>query len=415
MSVSIDGEEISVSRYPAEGTELLLWIAPGYGTDTRFRQIAPALVQRGIDVWYVDLAESLFLTKTTQTMRSLDGRYIQALISYAQSMTGKSITLLSRSYGAIPALRGARLWQLSTQAETTQSNILNGVILFSPELYQAVPPLGTDPEYVPIASVSTAAVMIYQAGKRNTRWRLPGLLQIMGSGGAQVFSKILRGVTGVFYEKDLSSNTQMALLALPEELSVIIQLLKKTQTPLQTQTLQTRSSNSTGIDIAMQAFQGNPEPLPLMLETARGEKIHKQDYQGKVSLVNFWASWCGPCVEEIPSLNRLREKMADKPFELISVNYAESNAIMQAFLKQVQVDFPVLMDRKGEVAADWNVMAFPSTFVIGPDGRIVYGVNAAIEWDAPEIITQLNALIESHAEQSQATDHNQDATDDALE
>ena len=137
--------------------------------------------------------------------------------------------------------------------------------------------------------------------------------------------------------------------------------------------------------------------------------------QGKVSLVNFWASWCGPCVEEIPSLNRLRQKMVAKSFELISVNYAESNSTMQAFLRRVQVDFPVLMDRSGEVAANWNVMAFPSTFVIGKDGRIVYGVNAAIEWDSPEIIAQLNALIDSDTEQSQATDDNQNPTNDTFE
>ena len=178
LSVSVEDEDVSVSRYPAEGVELILWIAPGSGTDSRFRQIAPALAKTGIEVWYVDLAESLFLTKTTQTMRSLDGRYIQALISHAQRLTGKSITLLSRSYGAIPALRGARLWQLAAQTDTNQQNSLNGVILFSPELYQAVPPLGTDPEYVPIVSASTVPVMIYPAGQRNNRWRLAGLLRL---------------------------------------------------------------------------------------------------------------------------------------------------------------------------------------------------------------------------------------------
>ena len=110
-------------------------------------------------------------------------------------------------------------------------------------------------------------------------------------------------------------------------------------------------------------------------------------------MINFWASWCHPCLEEIPSLNRLRNKMRGKPFQLISVNYAESAETIKAFLKQVKVDYPVLLDPNGEIATQWNVIAYPSTFVIGSDGKIHYGVNAAIAWDAPEVIHLLEGLM----------------------
>jgi thiol-disulfide isomerase/thioredoxin len=109
-------------------------------------------------------------------------------------------------------------------------------------------------------------------------------------------------------------------------------------------------------------------------------------------VVNFWATWCGPCVEEIPSLNRLREQMKDQPFELISVNYADTPKKILDFMQKVRVDFPVLVDPNGKTAQQWNVIGFPSTFVIGKDGKIIYGVNAAIHWDTPEVIEVLRKL-----------------------
>ena len=133
---------------------------------------------------------------------------------------------------------------------------------------------------------------------------------------------------------------------------------------------------------------------PLNLITAAGERVNYSDYTGKLTVVNFWASWCGPCVEEIPSLNRLREKMKDSPFELISVDYAESKETISAFMKEVDVNFPVLLDTDGKVSALWNVVVFPSTFVIGPDGKIAYGLQGGAHWDTPEMLAKLRPLIQ---------------------
>jgi len=84
--------------------------------------------------------------------------------------------------------------------------------------------------------------------------------------------------------------------------------------------------------------------------------------------------------------------MNDIPFELISVNYAESPATILEFLKKVDVHFPVLLDETGKQSVRWKVIAFPSTFIIGADGKIHYGVNAAIHWDSPAAIEAIRAL-----------------------
>ena len=149
-----------------------------------------------------------------------------------------------------------------------------------------------------------------------------------------------------------------------------------------------------GLDSSLKAYVGKPLPQFLDLPDVNGLRVIRDDYKGKVTVVNFWATWCPPCVEEIPSLNRLREAMQGKPFELISIDYAEDTQRVKKFLQQVNVDFPVLLDSDGKVAASWGALVFPSTFVIGPDGMIYYGVNGGILWDSPEVIGTLNGLID---------------------
>lgn len=95
-------------------------------------------------------------------------------------------------------------------------------------------------------------------------------------------------------------------------------------------------------------------------------------------MVNFWATWCPPCVEEIPSLNRFKNKMSDLPVELISINYAENSQTVIDFMDKVNVEFPVLHDKNRDFAKQWNVITYPSTFVMDKHGQIKYGVNAAI-------------------------------------
>ena len=134
------------------------------------------------------------------------------------------------------------------------------------------------------------------------------------------------------------------------------------------------------------------------LETLEGEKVNLSSSEGKVMLINFWATWCPPCVEEIPMLNRLSEKMQDTNFELLSVNFGQEKPTISEFLKKVNVVFPVLLDDGGKTAGNWNAIVLPSTFVIGPDGKFAYAVNAAIEWDGPEVVKALKNLVDKSTE-----------------
>lgn len=397
MEVQIGNQDLSIKRItPEKSTQdnknLIIWVAPGYGINKRALEMSIRLSEQGIEIWHVDLAESLFLPKSTSTMRKLDGKYLAGLIEYAHKKTNKNITLLTRSYGAIPVLRAVRQWQL--KHSTNKNFYLNGAILYSPELYSKVPSLGLEPEFVNITEATNIPLMIFQGGKRGNRWQLKKLLDKLQVGGAQVYLKLLKGVNGVFYSGDKKAATLKQVELMPAKIQVAIKLFSKTKKPEHAAILKRKANaQAKPLDIKLKAYKANPKPRSLNLLDVFGKRHTKDNYKNKVTVVNFWATWCPPCVQEIPSLNHLRKLMVNEKFELISVNYGEDKDAILKFMKKVNVDFPVLLDPSGKEAGKWNVLVFPSTFVIAPDGNIKYGVNAAIHWDDPGVVKALKALL----------------------
>jgi len=143
----------------------------------------------------------------------------------------------------------------------------------------------------------------------------------------------------------------------------------------------------------LKKFLANQEPTSIKLIVSNGDMFTKNTFKDRVTIVNFWATWCPPCVEEIPSLNRLKNKFQGKDFDLISINYAEDLSSIKRFMKKVNVEFQVLLDKDGALAKQWNVITYPSTFIIDKNGHIIYGVNAAIEWDSSEVVEKIEQLL----------------------
>ncbi|MGM0813739.1 MAG: TlpA family protein disulfide reductase, partial [Pseudomonadota bacterium] len=137
------------------------------------------------------------------------------------------------------------------------------------------------------------------------------------------------------------------------------------------------------------------EPRPASeyaLVDARGNRHELADNRGRITLVNFWATWCPPCVHEIPSMNRLAAAYDEREFGIVSINYREEPEHILEFMREVEVDFPVLMDQDGRVSDEWGVFAFPSSFILDREGRIRYSVNTAIEWDTDAVRQVIDAL-----------------------
>jgi thiol-disulfide isomerase/thioredoxin len=383
------GDEITVEQFPASGKYLMLWLAPEYGLRGAHRSLARILTKQNIEVWQSDIVSSLFLPQGSTSIKKLSGKHVADIIEYAHKTTGKKIIVSGDSYAAISALLGAHQWQ-----QRKQSNpYLIGAILFSPYTYATIPPLGQLPEYMPIISATNIPIMIYQAKDHGNIGQFETLVEKLQQHGNPVYTRLTPKVMSLFYEEKPSAEMLQQIKPLPINIKKIISILEKHPVPDKPIALKNLKENKSGIDIYLKEYKGNISPLPINLTDAHDKAFVKSDFKGQVTVINFWATWCPPCVKEIPSLNRLKEKMKGLPFELISINYAEDKKTILDFMKKVKVDFPVLLDKNGDFAKKWNVITYPSTFVIDKNGKIKYGVNAAIEWDNPEFIGKIKSLL----------------------
>lgn len=142
----------------------------------------------------------------------------------------------------------------------------------------------------------------------------------------------------------------------------------------------------------LQPWKGGATP-PLALKDLNG-KIHKlEDYRGKAVMVQFWATWCPPCLKEIPAMQRLEKKMAGKPFVILAVNMGETQKDVSEFVNKMKIGFTVLMDEEGKGVGDWKVFVAPSSFLIDPQGKVRYTLQGGAEWDDKEYVRLISDLM----------------------
>ena len=136
-------------------------------------------------------------------------------------------------------------------------------------------------------------------------------------------------------------------------------------------------------------------PPELRLEDLDGHPRALSDFLGSVVVVNFWASWCTPCVKELPSMQVVRNRLAAEPFELIAVNVGEDAGQVAAFLQRFDppLEFPVLLDENMVVTKQWKVRALPTSYIVDRAGRARYIATGARNFDAPEVFSVIRALL----------------------
>jgi peroxiredoxin len=131
------------------------------------------------------------------------------------------------------------------------------------------------------------------------------------------------------------------------------------------------------------------------LKDPQGRPQRLADYRGKPLILNFWATWCPPCREEMPSMQRAHEVVAAEGIAVIAVNVGEDADTIAAFLEDEPVDFPLPMDTDSKVAQHYHMQGLPTTYVIDPQGRLAYRAMGSREWDAPKLLDQVRALKQS--------------------
>jgi thiol-disulfide isomerase/thioredoxin len=137
------------------------------------------------------------------------------------------------------------------------------------------------------------------------------------------------------------------------------------------------------------------QPVEIQLKDVFGNTVSLSDFRGKIVFLNFWATWCPPCVIEMPSMQKLHRRFKDKNFIMVAINSQETDAQVKSFFNKYKLSFTALLDSSAEVGAWFDVNAFPTTFVLDKKGRIIGRALGPREWDSQASVALFDYLIDN--------------------
>jgi peroxiredoxin/dienelactone hydrolase len=392
-----DGADAYITRHAAEGDDLIVWFPSEFGISPRQGGVAEALAARGIETWLPDLHATWFLPVGRYSLTKIDPAFLKEILQAARTESGKRIYLMAPGRTAALGLSAIRQWQV----EGMQEHAFGGAILLHPKLYASTPQGGEAAEFIPVASATNVPVYLIQPRNSAYYWRSKDIRNKLEEGGASVYLHTLDAVGDGFYARpDYSEEEGRMTRKLPALLERALVLLSETaEVPLTAAVMSGQPDSAMPVErntssaALLKPYKGDRETPPLSLETLEGERIELRSYRGKVVVLNFWATWCPPCVEEIPSLERLRKLRHDRGLEVLSVDVGEEPEKVRAFLEDKPVGYPVALDPEARAFKAWNTYAFPTTFILDREHRIRYAVFGAFAWDAQEVLDAVDALL----------------------
>lgn len=151
---------------------------------------------------------------------------------------------------------------------------------------------------------------------------------------------------------------------------------------------------------ALQCRRGTPFLAPdFAVPDLGGQAVRLSGLRGKVVLLNLWTTWCPPCREEMPSMERLYQRLRDRGFVLIAISQDEDGkAVVEPFVRQLGLTFPVLVDPEHQVGNRYEVWGYPESFIIDREGRVVERVIGPRDWTAPDRVAAIERLLEAPQE-----------------
>ena len=390
------GTDLIYTAFEGGSRTLIIWIHSGRGASPEMAESTSHIARAGFDLWALDLHSTYMEPPGRTSLDRFDPDDIYQLMRAARKRGYERVVLSAVNRGAILALRAGRKWQL----EHPRDHSFPGYIFLHPHLIDGAVEIGEDAAYLPIARAVNKPVFILQPEFATKFLRRDQVARQLRTGGAVIKQVTMENVVAGFHArpKDHLTDDDLAMRAEMGRLfSEGVDFLAAADQPDKAAPLageKTAKTTAKPDARSLHPFVGDPVPPALTLADIDGRPYDLNAYKGQVVLVNFWATWCGPCIKEIPSLNNLVEKMQGRDFQLLSVDIKEPARRVRSFLKRLKLEpgFPILMDRNGEVSKAWKVYAYPSTFLIDRTGTIRYAKSGALEWDEQEVIDTIASL-----------------------
>ena len=355
IQLQTEGNPLEVQRFGSTTASTQLLILAQEAKPQNL-PLASALADAGLGVWLAQPKTDLV-------------KLLSALIPENKAQTFYVMALGQQTEPTLKAL------QTLEKQKPERYNKLGGLLLAYPEVKLS----NLNAKFVkPLPSY------IFQPahGSESTSDLVKSLVQA----GYSISVKQVADVEAGFLEQNqLSEDAMMQVAIFPSLLMEAIAYLESKQNqPKQHNASKEKASQKS----ELKSYSGQIAP-ELKLEDL-DRKLHDlKTYQGKVVVLNFWATWCPPCVKELPSLNRLQQQFSKDDLVVLGVNMSEGADEVADFLDKFTVDYPNLIDAKEQVAKTWKLRAFPTTLVIDQKGAIRLGYEGGLEWDAPDIIQTL--------------------------
>ena len=373
-----------------------MWLPSSRGISNKQAITAGALGDIDIETWVVDLHTAYFVDTGRRSVQHFMAQDIADLIQVAAARTSQKVYLMATDGVAKPALEGIALSQQQA-AQSGRELSVGGAILFHPNLsYPATEP-GKPVRYLPVTLNSTIPIYFIQPSISTRQWRSLALQKALQSGGSPVYMHAMPGVNAGFHmrpDEDLNDADFEQRQRLPKDLKTAITLLSSQAAVSAPEKVSfkpeaPKSKRRYGLNDL------NDRPaLPLALENL-DERLIKVDYaENKLSLVSFWASWCEPCIKELPSLKRLSDDYADKGLRIVTVNIGETNMTIREAIDTFSMEAYInLRDPEGVAMNAWHVYGYPSNFLITSEGVMSHGSIGGVEWDAAEVRNIIDELL----------------------
>lgn len=144
----------------------------------------------------------------------------------------------------------------------------------------------------------------------------------------------------------------------------------------------------------LEAMKDHAPTPDFTLSTPEGKKISLKDFRGKIVFLNFWASWCTPCREEMPSMEKLYQEFKDKNFVILAVNVKDRKQEALDFVRDLKITYPIAIDPGGQVGLLYGAWGLPTTYLIGPKGEGLARAWGPADWYGPAARKLIKELVD---------------------
>jgi len=381
------GQEILIEEFgEANDKPTLLWLTSERGITPYLKNTLRTISEfEDLHIIVPDWHNSYFLTPTRSSLSKIPADDYQDLLSHYFDQY-KNLVVFSTSRSAGLILKNIH------QLQTQNKPVPKGIILMAPYLQKRTPDIGKTIEYQQIAKYSNLPLYVMQPERSPRFVPLPRLIKTLEEGGSPVFTQVLKDVSGGFHMRDTADLNKKDLKALdnfPKMISNALALLKTAKAaPLKPLSQYEETVHKRTTNTLKKVSLETPE---LRLNDIDNKTHQLSDYKGKTVIVSFWASWCRPCIEEMPSLVQLKKENQEN-IEILAVNIREDKETILRFTKEMGINFPLLQDKESQFTEDWKVYVYPSNYIVDKNGILQYAATGAMDWQDPEIMNTLKTL-----------------------